>query len=411
LALGSATADAAAPDAIVRWNVAITDHAAQLDADPATQLPPFLESRAFAMAHVAMLDALKHVERDAGPVLANADAAIAAAAHGVLAAQFGFGPASVSATYAAEVAAIPDGPAKARGIAFGQAAAARMNASRADEDVLAAITAPYAVGTGPGEYQPTPPLAPLVAAAGWSALRTFVVRDSTQFRAPKPYATLQGLEYAMDVNEIQALGAAGSAGRTKDQTAIAFFWYENSSIAWNRIARGLSADQTRMHHARLFAAVNAALSDAYSTALESKFHYRLWRPITAIRAAASDGNPLTVPDPAWQPAFVTPPVPDYPSAHAAAGGAAAEVITLLVGAKPFTHASTTGGIAFGVGAIAPPYAAAIERSYPDALAAARENAFSRMLVGIHFRAACHEGLVQGRTIGRYVVDRAKFLLD
>src|SRR5260370_440056 len=135
-----------------------------------------------------------------------------------------------------------------------------MLASRANEDVLGALNAPYTPGTQPGDYQPTPPTN-FVIAAGWGALRTFGVRSSAQFRAPRPYS-LQSLEYAMDVNEIAVLGKAGVSARTSDQTAIAFFWCENGSFAWNRIARKISGGLSLMQHARLYAALNAAISDA-----------------------------------------------------------------------------------------------------------------------------------------------------
>ena len=107
-----------------------------------------------------------------------------------------------------------------------------MLASRANEDVIGAINAPYTPGTKPGDFQPTPPTN-IVAGAGWPALKTFGVRSSAQFRAPQPYSSLKGLEYAMDVNEIAVLGKAAGSTRSSDQTAIAFFWYENSSFAWN----------------------------------------------------------------------------------------------------------------------------------------------------------------------------------
>ena len=109
-------------------------------------------------------------------------------------------------------------------------------------------------------------------------------------------------------------------------------------------------------------------------------------------------------DPNWEPAFITPPVPDYPSGHAAAGAAAAEVLDALVGPnRPFQHTSTTAPAA------GPD--ATLTRSYDSVLDAARENAFSRMLVGIHFRRACTVGLQQGRDVARYVLERAPFMHD
>jgi len=390
-------ARATAHDSVERWNIAMTDYAA---GQPPPGLPPFVEARAFAMTHIAMLDAIRAA--GASPQPANVDAAVAAAAYDVLAAEFApFGPNSFASTYQSELATIPDGPAETRGVAFGQAAAAAMLATRAGEDIFAAIGAPYTSGTKPGDYQATPPVGSVVG-AGWSKLKTFAVRSSKQFRAPRPYSSLRSLEYAMDVNEIEVLGKAASSGRTPDQTAIAFYWYENSSFAWNRIARKVAAGLSLLERARLYAALNAAISDAYMTSLESKFHYDLWRPITAIQAADTDGNPLTHADDTWEPAFATPPVPDYPSAHAAAGAAAAEVIDAFVGPnRRFTHVSTTGPISGVPGAAT--------RSFASVQKAANENAYSRMLVGIHFRRACTAGLEQGREIGRFVVGNAAFL--
>lgn len=386
-----------AADSVERWNTVMCDFSAGL---PDGGLPPFIEVRVYTMAHIAILDAVRTAQKPGNAGSTHVDAAVAAAAHDVLVNQFPFAAGLFDAVYAAELAAVPDGAAKEKGIAIGKAAASAMIASRADEDPFGALLAPYTPGTNPGDYQPTPPIG-FVAGAGWPAIRTFVVKSPSQFRAPLPYSSLSSLEYAMDVNEIAVLGNAGPSARAEDQTAIAFFWYENSSFAWNRIARTLAAGKSLLEHARLFAALNAAIADAYSTSLESKFHYDFWRPITAIRAADTDGNPLTVADPSWEPLFITPPVPDYPSAHAAAGGAAAEVIIAFLGdGQEFSHTSVSTFLL-------PPEAAT--RTFLSVSEAAAENAYSRMLVGIHFRRACTVGLEQGKAIGRYVVDKAKFL--
>lgn len=47
------------------------------------------------------------------------------------------------------------------------------------------------------------------------------------------------------------------------------------------------------------------------------------QPVSAVALADADGNPATSSAAGWQVAvFPSPPVPDYPSAHAVAGGAA-----------------------------------------------------------------------------------------
>jgi len=59
---------------------------------------------------------------------------------------------------------------------------------------------------------------------------------------------------------------------------IAFFWFENGSFAWNRIARKLSGGMSLMQHARLYAALNAAMCRRIATTLEIQFYYNFWRP-------------------------------------------------------------------------------------------------------------------------------------
>src|SRR4029077_15050933 len=120
-------------------------------------------------------------------------------------------------------------------------------------------------------------------------------------------------------------------------------------------------------HARLFATLEVALADAYIASFDSKYLYNFWRPFTAIRRAGTDCNDLTVPDLGWEPLLLTPPIPDYPSAHAAAGGAASAVLISFFGGDEhtFTLAST-----FPV----PP------RTFNCISDAAQGNAFSRLRV-------------------------------
>ena len=75
------------------------------------------------------------------------------------------------------------------------------------------------------------------------------------------------------------------------------------------------------------------MADGFIAGFEAKYRFRFWRPVTAIHDAAADDNPLTTPDPTWQPFLITPPVPDYPSTHTVLGWAAAEVLIELLGDK------------------------------------------------------------------------------
>jgi len=68
-----------------------------------------------------------------------------------------------------------------------------------------------------------------------------------------------------------------------------------------------------------------AAATTYVGSFETKYHYNYRRPVTAIRAADTDGNSNTSTDPRWTALVTTPPIPDYDSAHAVQGGAADEV--------------------------------------------------------------------------------------
>ena len=83
--------------------------------------------------------------------------------------------------------------------------------------------------------------------------------------------------------------------RTPDQTEIGLFWLESSPLAWNRLARAVSVARgfDAWENARLFALLNLAMADGYIASWEAKYHYRFWRPITAIRLGDTDGNPRT----------------------------------------------------------------------------------------------------------------------
>jgi hypothetical protein len=390
----SVTVQSAFADVVLDWNAAMTHYTENL---PPPGVPPFAESRAYAMAHIAMRDAISKNNAKQG---ANADAAVAQAAHDVLVVVFAGGAANFDALLEAQLSDIPNGAAKSKGIQIGAAEAARVLAARA-HDGSDTPSPPYVPGTNPGDYQPTPPFdGPpfngLVDATNWAKVAPFTLIKASQFRVPPPYKVTD-VAYSFDLNEVQAFGANVSFARSNDQTALALFWYESSPMGWNRIARILAGQHALsvQDHARLFASLNVALADAYIASIESKFTYNFWRPITAIRRAAADGNPATVADPTWEPLFLTPPIPDYPSAHACAGGAAATVLISVFGdEQTFTLQST---MSFPLPQIQP-------RTFHRISDAAKENAMSRMLVGIHFRRACETGLDQGIEIGTWVVN-------
>ena len=399
----------AAADAVTHWNTtaASAAFAAGLD-NSAGCVDPLHESRIFAMMHVAIHDALNAIDRRSQPYAfdaqapagASADAAVAAAARDVLVALFpqlpgelGLTPDAavefVEAAYVAALAAIPDTPAKTQGILIGQAAAAAILDLR---DGDGSTTPPfldfaYIPGPNPGDFQFIPGL-PFAAFPNWGKVTPFVLTSSSQYRPKAPYA-VTSKKYAADFNEVKSLGAVDSTTRTADQTEIALFWVEGSPQGWNRIARTVSVQHglDLWQNARLFGLLNLASADAYVADFENKYFYEFWRPITAIRAADTDGNPDTVADPTWDSLVGTPPAPDYPSGHSGQGAAMAEVLARFFGDK----------VSFSTTATTQP---GVTRSFTSFSQAAEENGNSRIYVGFHFRHAVTEGIKLGSKVGK-----------
>ncbi len=410
-------------DAVIVWNANAGVAATKACITPLDS--PFHESRLYAMMHIAIHDALNAIDRRYRPYTydkpaapdASPDAAVAAAARDVLVplirqlpselvAQscIDAGVASVEADYAAALTAIPNTLAKSLGIAAGQAAAAAILAARATDGAVGPFLnhdCPQA--SRPGQYRCTPGT-PFIVFETWEKVAPFVLQDMTQFRPGPPYGVIEK-SYTADFNEIKSLGGDGittPSARTADQTEIALFWYESSPLKWSRIARAVSIDKALnlWENARLFGLLNMALADGYVAMVATKNHYNYWRPVTAIQMGATDGNPDTMGDPAWTPLRPTPPDQDYASGHALEGGAAAEVLKLIFGTDQINFRDCGVTLPAGSTCSDP---SPVFRSYTSFSQAAAENAYSRILIGFHFRKSIEEGTAYGRKIGERAV--------
>jgi hypothetical protein len=385
--------DSRQENAVVRWN-AIADQAFA----PSQGTNPMAQSRTLAIFHASIHDALNAIDRRYAPYTpglpatpaASADAAVAAAAREVLVGLLPDQNAVVEAAYDQALANLPDGAAKNAGIATGRAAARATIRRRQGDGADTAAQRIYVPGSAPGEYQFTAPF-DFSAQPGWGRMQPFVIelRD----HATDGPLSLTSAQYARDMAYVREIGHAASKTRTPEQSEIAKFWYEDSPLGWNRIAsaavrqRGLDSWEA----ARAFALVNFAMADGFIAGFDAKYQHRFWRPVTAIHAAASDGNPRTEADATWQPFLVTPPVPDYPSTHTVLGWAAAEVLIDLFGDK-VRYATTS------------PTLPGVTRQYRGFSQAAQENGLSRLYAGIHFPHAVKHGRRQGRSVGQAVTE-------
>lgn len=385
-------------EVVIDWNQ--TTHQVISAADGYSN--PMAASRVLAMVHLAMHDAVNAVDpryaaygsyaQDATHK-AEADAAVAAvvAAHDVLLALYPAQKPLLKTTLDKTLHDAGPGAAIDAAKALGAQAAGAVLARRANDGSSGSES--YRVGNAPGDYRFTPGF-DFIAAPHWRSVVPFALTSASQFRVAAP-PPLTSHQYTAAFREVKDSGSAHSTRRTADQTQYAAFWYEFSDAGWNRIARVVARSQRQdlWQRARGFALLNAAMADAYIAGWDSKMHHNFWRPVSAIRLAATDGNPATEADAQWSPLLPTPPIQDHPSTHSALGAAAAVVLAHVFGRDQvhFTFASPT----------AP--ASSPSRSFPSFSAAALENADSRVRAGLHFRFATVEGLQLGRRIGQHVV--------
>lgn len=355
-------------------------------------LDPVSESRILAIVHTAMHDALNATEprfqrygAQSEPARgASAEAALATAAHVTLSELLPTQRRVFDAELDDSLRRVEDGDAKTRGVAVGEAAARWWLQARQHDG--AEEVGEYVPGSQPGEYRPTPPDLTPAFLAGWGRVRPFAMTSAMQFRPAPPPAPGSAQAFA-DIEEVRAIGGEKSERRSHEQSEIACFWYENSTCGWNRIAANAGAQRglDLWEQARLFALVNLAMTDGFIGGFEAKYHYRYWRPVTAIREAGHAE---------WLSHLMTPPVPDYPSTHTVLGAAAAAVMARTFGTDFVSFSMTSGA----------PYPG-ITRRYWSFSQAARENGASRVLAGIHFSTAVDAGYRQGAEIGTWVFER------
>jgi len=286
-----------------------------------------------------------HFEVGAGN--ASIEAAVVAAAYNTLVYYLGDPGGTLTAKYQASIAALPDDQTTQRGIAVGQAAADDIEALRAN-DGRDAPTPVYGAGPlEPGQWVWAPPPSLQVAQTPWMAtMEPFMLDSTSQFRAP-PAPALSSPEYAADLNETELYGSATSAVRTPEETAIAYFWNANAVNQLNQTLQNVATQHNMdlLDTTRLLAAGNMVSTDAGMACFDSKYHYQLWRPITAIRNADIDGNPATIKDPNWTPLVTTPNHPEYPSQHGCITSALSRVLANAVGSTDIdaTIPGATGG--------------------------------------------------------------------
>jgi membrane-associated phospholipid phosphatase len=395
--LSPAMAQATKPvSQVVQWNRTLLVIVRTPGAQPATIHP----TRSFAILHGAIYDAVNAIDGTHEPYLVRLSAshfasqeAAAAAAHESLVKLYPNFQATLDAQFQQALAQIPN-TGKAEGISIGNTVADRFLAFR-NNDGSNAQPIPYVFGNAPGDYQSTPPNFPKQPQfTHWSRVTPFAIASANQFRPGGPLPLISD-RYSDAFNQIKSLGIAGSTTATADEALTGRFWGGAIQNYWNEIAQTASVahNLTTAENARLFALLNFSFADGVIAFYDAKYTYNFWRPVTAIRAAATDGNPETEADPNWLPeAGNTAPDPSYPGAHAVISAAGAEVLISFFRQRHFEF-SVTSEVMPGV-----------DRSFASFPAAAEEATLSRIFAGQHFLFHLTTGQRLGSDVADFVVD-------
>lgn len=357
----------------------------------------------FAIVHAAMYDAVnaidgRHETYLVDPVAptrgASPEAAAAAAAHRALVGLFPAQTAALDAAYAASLAPLPDGAAKALGIAVGEEVATRILEIRANDGRN--VTVPYVFGSGPGVYQKTPPPYPPTGPVNTflPQVTPMTMLSPWQFRPYGPPG-LGSVRYTRDLAEVRAYGSLTSTVRSEEQSEIARFHTENPNQFWGRNLSTLVASRNLgpARSARLLALLTFASADATIACFDAKYAYNFWRPVTAIQMADIDGNPATQADPAWAAFVPTPPHPEYPAAHGCVGAAVAQTLREYFGRKHlrFSFTSTV---------------TATTHYYDSTDDLVREIIEARIYGGMHYRNSGQHGAALGKSVAKWTIEHA-----
>jgi hypothetical protein len=158
--------------------------------------------------------------------------------------------------------------------------------------------------------------------------------------------------------------------------------------------------------------VNAVSADALMSALNAKYRFLFWRPVTAIDPSSvtadgfgpvpgfDDGNPATIEEPGWRPLITTPNHPEYPAAHGTNTSAMAEVFSEFLG---------TGDIDLnirGFDAAGLPGNLDAVHHFDTAEQLREEVVNARLWGGIHYRRSGEAGVQLGLKVAHYGLNHA-----
>ena len=254
----------------------------------------------------------------------------------------------------------------------------------------------------PGKWRPTPPDYLDAAEPNWFQIKPLVLDSLKQAACPPPpvFSTDKNSAFYQTANEVYTI----TTHLTPEQEVIARYWddnpfviehsghmmYANKKITpvghWMGITNIACKQKkaTAVEASLAYALTSAAMFDVIISCWYTKFQSQHIRPVSVINESI---------DPNWQPFLQTPPFPEHPSGHSGISAAAATVLTKLFG-DHFSFEDTSDLEYIGM-----------KRNFQSFEQAAQEASISRVYGGIHYRTGVDAGAIQGKQVGKLVLEQ------
>lgn len=269
------------------------------------------------------------------------------------------------------------------------------------DQVRIARPANYFPPVGDGLWVPTTPDFGAAMFPYWGKVRTFAARQGDLVSAPPTatYSTDPDSKYYKEFLEVDQV----VNNMTEENHWIAEFWSDDiTGMTFSPPARifaianqVISIERMNLEETlHMYCVMGIAINDASVACWNSKYIYNTERPETYIRKYI-DPDFKSILGEAIGTSGLTPSFPGYPSGHSTFAGVSWRILEHFFGPQyTFTDHCHYGRTEF--------------RGYPRTYATweqmAKENAYSRIPLGVHIRQDCVEGLNLGNSIALRALD-------
>ncbi len=223
----------------------------------------------------------------------------------------------------------------------------------------------------------------------WGTVKPFAIKEakSCDSNMKFPFSTDSASEMYNQVLEIYTV----DKNLTEEQRIIAQYWADDVGETagppghWLEIVGNFvkTEHMNLSRAAEVYALTSISMADACIAVWQTKYRVNLVRPKTMVNELFEKG---------WEPYVETPSFPGYTSGHSGFSGAAATVLTALIGDnKPFVDS-----VHLDIGLL--------PKNMKSFNEAAKEAAFSRMYGGIHYTCEILDGLEQGKCTANAVLN-------